>query len=106
MALTLDVEQKLEDVGLIGLFTDSKPKWITLARQSNNFVKSTFPIDATIRRDDVAKALHPIIEVEQDFGDFRAENKLTQQYWIKHFVDLIIDRSWDTINQETEDGKE
>ena len=99
MALTLQVEQRLQALSLIKLFEDRKPEWLASAQGSYDFVKENFPEDATVRRDDVAKALKPIIEVNVVLKTYLAQRKATQKYWITDFTDLIIDRVWNTITQ-------
>jgi len=98
MALTLEAEQRLDDVGLVGLFTGNEVAWRGTVQATKNFVRGNFPQGAKIRRDDVAKGLIPILEVEETFKDFREEHKLRGKFWIKDFADLLIDRTWDNLN--------
>lgn len=63
-------------------------------------VRRDFPQGALIRRDDVAKALIPILEVNEALRDRLNEYKLRQKFWISDFADLIIDRVWDEIRGE------
>jgi hypothetical protein len=105
MALTLDVEQRLEDVGLIEFFNDDRERWKELAKKTYDFLKGSFPAGSVIRRDDVAKALKPLIEVDEELRDQLHANKLTQQYWILRFTDLIIDRTWNEITKESANAK-
>lgn len=87
----------LSGVGLIAFFDEKPAGWHTLAKETKKFVASHFPAGATIRRDDVATALVPLLEVNEKLGAFLAEKKLTQKYWIRYFADLIVDRAWDSI---------
>jgi hypothetical protein len=50
------------------------------------------------RRDDVVKALHPIMEVNESLKDYFDSSKLRGKFWIRFFVDLIIDRTWDNLD--------
>ena len=100
MALTLEAEQRMEDVGVLAFYQGAAGEWLALVRATKAFVRGNFPEDSPIRRDDVAKALIPILEVHESFKDFRNENKLRQKFWIRDFADLLIDRTWDTLNQE------
>ena len=97
MALTLAKEQRLEKVGLVDLFTDHQADWKAAAKSTRDFIKGGFPKGATIRRDDVAKALEPILEVNERLRTKLSEKKLTEKYWVSYFTDLIIDRVWDQI---------
>lgn len=98
MALTLEAEQRLEDVGLVGLFTGDEAAWRNTVQATKNFVSRNFPQGSKIRRDDVAKGLMPILEVQESFKDFREVHKLRGKFWIKDFADLLIDRTWDNLN--------
>jgi hypothetical protein len=98
MGLTLEAEQRLEDAGLIDLFKQNQAIWLEAARQTKEFVRENFPNGALIRRDDVAKALHPIIEVNETLKAYLDSNKLRGKFWIRFFVDLIIDRTWNNFD--------
>lgn len=97
MALTLEAEQRLEDVGLVGLYEGTPAEWLATVQATKSFVRGNFPHNAPIRRDDVAKALHTILEVHEGFKDFRNEEKLRGKFWIRDFADLLIDRTWDQL---------
>jgi hypothetical protein len=56
-----------------------------------------FPDNAAIRRDDVAKAMVPVLEVNQKLTNYLKEEKIRGKYWIRDFADLIVDRTWDAI---------
>ena len=98
MALTLEAEQRLTDVGLVDLFNGDKPAWLDAAKQTKAFIKANFPPGALIRRDDVAKGLIPVLEVNEVLKDTLNANKLRGKFWIRDFADLIIDRTWDELD--------
>jgi hypothetical protein len=100
MGLTLEAEQRMEDAGVVGFFQQSRPAWVLLVRDTKGFVVNNFPSGALIRRDDVAKALIPVLEVHEGFKDYRSEQKLRAKYWIKDFADLLVDRIWNQLEQE------
>jgi hypothetical protein len=56
--------------------------------------------NAIIRRDDVADNLLPPVEVHDTLRNFLAEARKREQYWYRHFVDLILDRVWDELVEE------
>lgn len=103
MALTLEAEQRLEAVGLIDLFDEHEASWLEASRETRVFVSGNFPEGSLIRRDDVAKALHPIMEVNEILKEFLDENKIRGKFWIRFFVDLIIDRTWDQLQEDEDD---
>ena len=104
MALTLEAEQRLEEVGLVTVYDEEQDDWLAAAKQTKAFIKGNFPEGSRIRRDDVAKALIPILEVNETLKDALSENKLRGKFWIKDFADLIIDRTWDQLDGAA-DGK-
>jgi hypothetical protein len=106
MALTLEAEQRLESVGLIDFFIERETVWQNAAEETYKFVKQNFPEGSMIRRDDVAKALKPILEVNEGLRDKLAEEKLRGKFWVSFFTDLIIDRTWDTITGRGSDDAE
>lgn len=103
MGLTLEAEQRLGDVGLISFYEDDEDGWNETVSDTKEFVVSKFPKGSKIRKDDVAKALIPILEVHEGFKDFRNEAKLRAKYWIKDFADLITDRAWDGLEDEDDE---
>jgi hypothetical protein len=99
MSLTLEVEQILFKVSLQQFFEDYKDKWKKLAQRSYSFVKNNFPDKATIRIDDVAKALLPLLQVDEDLINILNEKRLKQKFWFRDFGDLILDRTWAKIQK-------
>jgi len=105
MALTLEAEQRLETVGLVDLFTEHEPAWQQAAKETKEFVAGNFPKGSKIRRDDVAKALIPILEVNEILIGALNSKKLRGKFWIKDFADLIIDRTWEELEKAKGHGK-
>lgn len=97
MALTLEAEQRMADVGLVKFYDDSSAAWLATVQATKDFVKSNFPAGALIRPDDVAKGLVPILEVHEGFKKYRDEKPLRGKFWIKFFCDLIVDRTWNKL---------
>jgi hypothetical protein len=97
MALTLEAEQRLESVGLVALYNKHKKVWLEAAEETKEFLEGNFPKGSLIRRDDVAKALYPVLEVNETLREYLESNKLRGKFWVRFFVDLIIDRVWDEI---------
>jgi hypothetical protein len=94
MALTLEAEQRLARVSLIAFYDQHRDIWLRAARESHRFIRTNFPADAAIRPDDVAKALKPVLEVNERLRNKLNADKLSQKYWITDFTDLIVDRAW------------
>lgn len=98
MALTLEAEQRLESVGLVGFFKKHEEAWLNAAKETKVFIASNFPSGAKIRRDDVAKAFIPILEVHELLREELNTSKLRGKFWIRDFADLIIDKTWDRLD--------
>ena len=105
MALTLEAEQRMEDVGIVGFYEAEAVGWLGTVRATKDFVRGNFPNGALIRRDDVAKALIPILEVHEAFKEYRNTEKLRGKFWIKDFADLLTDRTWEQLELEENDGE-
>src|SRR5262245_61903995 len=101
MALTLEAEQRLELVGLVAFYDEHQADWLVAARETIDFIASGFPAGSKIRRDDVAKALVPILEVNETLKDKLESSKLRGKFWIRDFADLIIDRTWNELEKRT-----
>ena len=103
MGLTLEIEQNLERVSLVELFNTHRGRWEAMGRKSHDFVRKSFPDGASIRPDDVAKALLPLLEVDETLSNKLAQKKLKQKYWVRNFCDLILDRCWTTYTKEAKE---
>jgi len=99
MALSLEAEQRLGKAELIKLFDDRRKEWAAAAKTAYKYVKDTFPKNAKIRPDDVAKVLKPILAINDHLRDHLDAGRLTQKYWQTDFTDLILDRTWDEISK-------
>jgi hypothetical protein len=106
VALTLEAEQRMRDAKVIEFYEQDEAGWLATVRDARAFLKAKFPAGSVIRRDDVAKALLPILEVHEAFNDLRNEKKLRPKYWVRFFADLLIDRSWDAIVAEDQNGQD
>lgn len=102
MALTLAVEQRLEDAGLIELFDEHIEMWTDVARRALAYVRTDFPDTAIVRHDDVAQALVGVIEVNEVLRTYLNSEKLRGKFWKTNFAHLITDRTWSLINGANE----
>lgn len=99
MALTLEADQRMEAVGLVDLYRQHEDAWLSAAQQTKAFVERNFPEGSLIRRDDVAKAMVPILEVNELLRDYLDQNKIRGKHWIRDFADLIVDRTWERLDE-------
>jgi hypothetical protein len=98
MALTLEMEQRLERAGLVAYYVANKAAWQRVAQDAYDYTKKQFE-GAVVRQDDLAKALRPVVEVHKGLRATLDQKKLSQKYWIDFFTSLIIDRAWTTIKK-------
>jgi hypothetical protein len=98
MALTRAIEQSLERASLVTYFAKNEAAWRDNAQDAYDYTKKQFA-GATVRQDDVAKALRPAVEIHKDLRNTLDEKRLSQKYWIDYFTSLVIDRSWNTIKK-------
>ena len=59
---------------------------------------------AKIRKDDIAKALVTIVEVNEGYQEYRNTKKLRAKLWNTLFADLVVDRTWGQLESENNDG--
>jgi hypothetical protein len=98
MALTLEKEQRLTSVGLVGLFNDHRQLWKEMAQQAHDYVKQYVDrASATVRIDDVVGVLVPALRVTDILTAKLAEKKLTQKYWADWFGDYVLEKVWNEI---------
>ncbi len=89
----------------MAFFDKYEQAWLNAARETRPFVVGNFPKGSLIRRDDVAKAFIPILEVNEILREQLNVKKLRGKFWIKDFADLIIDRTWSRIEGSGADEK-
>ncbi len=97
MALDHEKERQLLKVRLVEFYEDNEAEWIAAAQDAYDYMKKGLGPKATIRPDDVAKPLHPVVEGHEGLQKAFATKKLTQKYWVAYFCDLILDRCWDQL---------
>lgn len=104
MALTLEAEQLLQKVGLVQFFEQNETRYRGFVARAYNYVVEGFPTGAIVRRDDVAKALLPMLEVDPGLLTYLAARKLKEKYWRKDFGDLILDQCWLAVAGAQQEG--
>jgi CRISPR/Cas system Type II protein with McrA/HNH and RuvC-like nuclease domain len=103
MGLTLQMEQDILAANLDKLFQRRRKRWIGVAQETYKYLRQNYPDDGTIRRDDVANAMRPVLEVTEELKGHLADERLSQKFWFSHFAHFIVDRCWDQIRAEEED---
>lgn len=98
MALTLEIDQRLERAGLVAYFTAHQAAWQTVAQDAFDYTKKQFA-GAVVRQDDIAKALRPVVEIDKRLRAELDKKRLSQKYWIDFFTSLVIDRTWNTLKK-------
>lgn len=102
VGLTAEVELELRDAGLIGFFEAHRAAFRSMAVLSCSYA-STYvtPTGLPVRRDDVAESLVFALQTNEHLRDFLATNHLGQKYQYRRFADLILDRLWEELQNES-----
>ena len=98
MALTLEVEQRLQRAGLVDYFVTRQAGWQAMSQETYDYVKKQFK-GAPIRRDDLSKFVRPVVEIDKPLRKVLDIKKCSQKYWIDFFTNLVVDRTWDSIKK-------
>jgi hypothetical protein len=99
VALRAIEEQKLQRVGLIKFFEHNRATYKTLAQDAYDFTaKILKPTGLPVRQDDVAGHLSAALEVDKPLTDFRDGNRCSQNYYVKYFTNLVLERLWSQIS--------
>lgn len=104
MGLTARKALRLDDTGLVALFTQQEEMWTQMAQDAYDytaeFVKGA---GEPVRRDDLIPVLVPVLEVTEALRSYLAEEKLRQNYWFTWFGELIIDRVWEELDKDDDE---
>jgi hypothetical protein len=107
MGLTATKSLRLEDAGLVELFTKKKTLWQPLAQNAYDYVSGGLEESGEpVRPDDLIPMLIPVLEVTAELREFLAEEKLTQKYWYEWFAELIVDRVWNDLEEEEDEEED
>lgn len=102
MGLIAEVELELRDAGLIAFFNAHRPAFQAMAETAYNYAVSYVePTGLPVRRDDVAGSLVFALETNELLRDFLATNHLRQKYQYRRFADLILDRLWEVLTNDS-----
>jgi hypothetical protein len=98
MGLNAEKCTKLSSVGLMDLFDRNHDEYFELAQRSYEF--AAWAIEASgepVRQDDVVAALILALPHNLGFLDHKARKKLSQNFWLGHFAELIVDNCWEEL---------
>lgn len=98
MALTREIELKLDSAGLIAYFNNNTVAWQAAAQDAYDYAKKAIG-NAPVRPDDVAKPLRSVVEIHPGLKTILDRERLSQKYWIDHFTSLVIDRAWPNLRK-------
>jgi hypothetical protein len=98
MALTREIELKLERAKLVAFYMAHQAAWQAAAQDAYDYTKKAFA-GAPVRQDDIAKPLRGFVEIHAGLRATLDAGKHSQKYWIDYFTSLVIDRSWATLKK-------
>ena len=93
MALTRAKVQKLEDKAFNELYDQDKAKWTKMAKDAKAHAKQHITAGDDPRPDDIAKALYPMLEVDDVLRGHQEDNKARGKRFVEWFVEYVIDQS-------------
>jgi hypothetical protein len=93
MALTEAKIKDLTDKKFDDLYEANKPEWKALAKTAYKHAKDNITGGKDPRPDDVAKALYPMLEVNEALRGHQEDNKARARRFVEWFVEYVIDQS-------------
>lgn len=93
MALTESKIKDLEDKAFDKLYEKHEAEWKALAKTARKHAKDNITGGNIPRPDDVAKALHPMLEVNENLRGHQEDNKARGKRYVDWFVEYVIDKS-------------
>ena len=93
MALTESKIKDLQDKLFDKLYEAKKAEWTALAKTAQAHAKKNITGGNDPRPDDIAKALFPMLEVNEDLRAHQEENKARAKRFVEWFVEYVIDQS-------------
>lgn len=93
MALTEKKIKDLEDKGFDDLYDSNEASWKALAKTAQKHAKENITGGKDPRPDDVAKALHPMLEIHPLLRAHQDDNKAKGKRYIEWFVEYVIDQA-------------
>lgn len=105
MGLNATVELELRDAGLIDFFDAHRAAFLAMARTSYDYADTYVgPTGLPVRRDDVSESLVFALQTNELLRDFLQEHHLRQKYQYQRFADLILDRLWEELHRDGDEG--
>jgi hypothetical protein len=93
MALTERKIKDLQDKAFDELYDQHKAEWVKLAKAAQKHAQEHITGGNKPRPDDVAKALHPMLEVHEILRAHQEENAARGKRFVEWFVEYVIDQS-------------
>lgn len=93
MALT---EAKIKDLTakkFDQLYEDKKAEWVALAKVAKKHARENITSNKEPRPDDIAKALHPMLEVNEALRGHQEDNRARGTRYVEWFVEYVIDQA-------------
>jgi hypothetical protein len=93
VALTEKKIKDLEDKKFDELYENKKSVWTTLATTAQKHAKDNITGGKAPRSDDIAKVLHPMLEINRDLRAHQDEYNARGKRYVEWFVEYVIDQS-------------
>jgi len=106
VGLTAKDEMSLRNASLITFYDKNIPAFKKHAARSYAFAyDNLLGTGLQLRPDDVAVSLVQSLEINADLQSALAQKKLSQKFWYQRFADLIVDRLWEELKSEHQQGQ-
>lgn len=93
MALTEAKIKDLSDKKFDALYESDKAKWTAMAKTAQKHARENITSGKPPRPDDVAKALYPMLEVDEVLRAHQEDNRARAKRYVEWFVEYVIDQS-------------
>jgi hypothetical protein len=103
MALTALQAQRLKKLELDRFLDDNKQRYKEMAMEAYTYTAKTLKgTGQPVRPEDVSGHLLAAVELDAMLTNYLASKHQTQQYWPKNFTYLIVEETWEELEDEYE----
>ena len=93
MALTEAKIKDLHDKKFDDLYSQHETEWDALYEKAYDFAKDNIAGGNAPRPDDIAKALYPMLEVNEKLREHQEDNRARARRFVLWFAEYVIDKN-------------
>jgi len=91
VALTESKIKDLADKNFDKLYDEHETEWVALAKVARKHAKDNITGGKDPRPDNIAKAVYPMLEVNEALRGHQEDNKARAKRYVEWFVEYVID---------------